>query len=57
MASLREKGAMTLRLDVTSDDATILGVMQEVVNAYGGSITHVVNAAGYLLEGVIEGAS
>ncbi|KAJ2975206.1 hypothetical protein NUW58_g8422 [Xylaria curta] len=45
-----------VNLDVTSDDTTIIDTMQKVVDAYG-KITHCVNTAGYLLEGVIEAAS
>ncbi|KAI1352535.1 estradiol 17-beta-dehydrogenase [Xylaria sp. FL0043] len=56
MMSLESAGAMTLKLDVTSDDAVVMDTMQKVVNVYG-KITHCVNAAGYLLEGVIEAAS
>ncbi|KAI1283624.1 estradiol 17-beta-dehydrogenase [Xylaria sp. FL0933] len=56
MTSLESAGAMTLKFDVTSDDAVVMDTMQKVVNVYG-KITHCVNAAGYLLEGVIEAAS
>ncbi|KAI0810518.1 estradiol 17-beta-dehydrogenase [Xylaria sp. FL0064] len=56
MTSLKNAGAMTLKLDVTSSDAVVMDTMQKVVNVYG-KITHCVNAAGYLLEGVIEAAS
>ncbi|KAI1423033.1 estradiol 17-beta-dehydrogenase [Xylaria sp. FL1777] len=56
MTGLEHTGAMTLKLDVTSDDAVIMDTMQKVIDAYG-KITHCINAAGYLLEGVIEAAS
>ncbi|KAH9995204.1 NAD(P)-binding protein [Xylariaceae sp. FL0662B] len=56
MADLKEAGAMVLPLDITSDDATIQAALQQAIDAYG-KITHCINAAGYILEGVIEGAS
>ncbi|KAI0452242.1 estradiol 17-beta-dehydrogenase [Xylaria acuta] len=56
MTNLKDVGAMTLELDVTSDDTAILDAMQKVVDVYG-RITHCVNTAAYLLEGVIEAAS
>ncbi|KAI0420135.1 estradiol 17-beta-dehydrogenase [Xylaria grammica] len=56
MSSLEDAGAMILKLDVTSDETVIMDTMQKVADAYG-RITHAVNAAGYLLEGVIEAAS
>lgn len=56
MADLQEAGALVLALDVTSDDATIQAALQKAVDAYG-KITHCINAAGYLLEAVIEEAS
>ncbi|GAP84108.2 putative short chain dehydrogenase [Rosellinia necatrix] len=56
MTSLEDAGAMTLELDVTGSDAVIADAMQKAVDAYG-PITHCVNSAGYLLEGVIEAAS
>ncbi|KAF2969331.1 hypothetical protein GQX73_g4198 [Xylaria multiplex] len=56
MASLQDAGAIILELDVTSDETVIMSAIQKVVDAYG-EITYCVNAAGYLLEGVIEAAS
>ncbi|KAI0490929.1 estradiol 17-beta-dehydrogenase [Xylaria cf. heliscus] len=56
MTNLKNAGAMTLELDITSDDTVILNAMQKVVDVYG-RITHCVNTAAYLLEGVIEAAS
>ncbi|KAI0525666.1 estradiol 17-beta-dehydrogenase [Xylaria bambusicola] len=56
MTDLKDDGAMTLKFDVTSDETAIMDMMQKVVDVYG-RITHCVNAAGYLLEGVIEAAS
>ncbi|KAI0532671.1 estradiol 17-beta-dehydrogenase [Xylaria digitata] len=56
MASLEDAGAMILELDITSDETVITSAIQKAVDAYG-KITHCVNAAGYLLEGVIEAAS
>ena len=56
MIDLEHAGAMTLELDVAGDEVEIMATMQKVVDNYG-RITHCVNAAGYLLEGVIEAAS
>ncbi|KAI0434539.1 estradiol 17-beta-dehydrogenase [Xylaria sp. FL1042] len=56
MTSLENAGAMTLKLDVTSDDAVVMDIMQKVIDVHG-KITHYINAAAYLLEGVIEAAS
>lgn len=43
-------------LDVTSSDETLSAKMAEA-NAVYGKITHVVNCAGYILEGGVEEAS
>ncbi|KAJ3573602.1 hypothetical protein NPX13_g4638 [Xylaria arbuscula] len=56
MTDLECAGAMVLELDVTSDEVEVMATMQKVVDSYG-RITHCVNAAGYVLEGVIEAAS
>lgn len=42
-------------LDVTSDDQKLVEKLSEA-NAIYGEITHVVNAAGYILVGAIEEA-
>jgi len=42
-------------LDVTSDDETLAAKLAEA-NAIHGKITHVVNPAGYILEGTVEEA-
>ncbi|KAL2165533.1 hypothetical protein VTH06DRAFT_834 [Thermothelomyces fergusii] len=54
--ALRSRGAAVLDLDVTSDDAALAGIFTKA-HAVHGRITHVVNCAGYLLEGAIEEAS
>ncbi|KAL2198930.1 hypothetical protein P885DRAFT_58339 [Corynascus similis CBS 632.67] len=45
-----------LALDVTADEAVLARVLAEA-NAIHGRITHVVNCAGYILEGAVEEAS
>ncbi|KAK4449317.1 putative oxidoreductase YusZ [Podospora aff. communis PSN243] len=56
LAELKEAGAAVMDLDVTADDATLAAKLSEA-NAMHGKITHVVNAAGYILVGAIEEAS
>jgi NAD(P)-dependent dehydrogenase (short-subunit alcohol dehydrogenase family) len=51
--ALQAAGAAVLDLDVTSDEATLAAIFQEA-SAIHGRITHVVNCAGYLLEGAVE---
>jgi NADP-dependent 3-hydroxy acid dehydrogenase YdfG len=55
LGALKAAGAAVLNLDVTSDDATLAAVFEKA-NAIHGRITHVVNCAGYLLEGAVEEA-
>ncbi|KAH6634035.1 hypothetical protein B0J18DRAFT_6588 [Chaetomium sp. MPI-SDFR-AT-0129] len=57
LGALKAAGATVLDLDVTSDEETLAKVFREAAAAYGGRITHVVNSAGYLLEGAVEEAS
>lgn len=52
---LKEKGAALLDVDVTSDEETLAAKLKEANSIYG-KITHVVNAAGYILVGAIEEA-
>lgn len=56
LSSLKTAGAATMDLDVTSDDETLASRLAEA-NAIYGKITHVVNCAGYLLEGAVEEAT
>ncbi|KAK3335356.1 hypothetical protein B0T19DRAFT_406188 [Cercophora scortea] len=56
LSELRDAGAAVMDVDVTSDDATLAAKLAQA-NAVFGSITHVVNCAGYILEGAIEEAS
>lgn len=56
LGALKAAGATVLDLDVTSDEETLTNVFREAAAAYGGRITHVVNSAGYLLEGTVEEA-
>lgn len=53
LGELKEAGATVMDVDVTSDDKTLASKLAEV-NALYGKITHVVNAAGYILEGAVE---
>ena len=52
---LKSAGAAVMDVDVTSDEETLKGRLDEAAAIYG-KITHVVNAAGYILEGAIEEA-
>ncbi|KAF7549349.1 hypothetical protein G7Z17_g6435 [Cylindrodendrum hubeiense] len=56
LAELGAKGAHTMSLDVVADDSTIETKVAEAM-AVHGLITHVVNCAGYILEGMIEESS
>ncbi|KAK3693534.1 hypothetical protein B0T22DRAFT_42496 [Podospora appendiculata] len=56
LGELRDAGAVVMDVDVTSDDETLTAKLAEA-NAVFGKITHVVNCAGYILEGTIEEAS
>lgn len=53
--SLGEAGATVMSLDVTAGDERLRAALQRAVDEHG-NLTHVVNAAGYILEGPIEGA-
>lgn len=53
LGELKEAGAIVMDVDVTSDDETLASKLAEANSAYG-KITHVVNAAGYILEGAVE---
>ncbi|KAL2171141.1 hypothetical protein VTG60DRAFT_3656 [Thermothelomyces hinnuleus] len=55
LSALRSAGATVFDLDVTSDDATLADIFAKA-HAVHGRITHVVNCAGYLLEGTVEEA-
>jgi hypothetical protein len=52
---LRVAGAAVLEIDVTWDDKIIAAKVEEANHIYG-KITHVVNCAGYILEGAVEEA-
>ncbi|KAK0747953.1 hypothetical protein B0T21DRAFT_379898 [Apiosordaria backusii] len=55
MISLSSLGAITLALDVTSPEDVLSGIIAEAASLVpGGKITHVVNCAGYILEGAVE---
>jgi NAD(P)-dependent dehydrogenase (short-subunit alcohol dehydrogenase family) len=56
MADLKEAGALVLSLDITADDTTLKAALQQAVDTYG-KITHLINSAGSILEGPIEGAT
>ena len=56
IADLAEKGADTVTLDVTSPFPEIQKVAKAANDKYG-YVTHVVNAAGYLLVGAVEETS
>jgi NADP-dependent 3-hydroxy acid dehydrogenase YdfG len=55
LSALEAAGATVLALDVTSDEATLNEIFR-AAHAVHGRITHVVNCAGYLLEGAVEEA-
>ena len=56
MTDLKEAGALTLALDVTASDEVIQATLKQAIDTYG-KITHLINAAGYVLEGPVEAAS
>jgi NAD(P)-dependent dehydrogenase (short-subunit alcohol dehydrogenase family) len=56
LSALKDQGAATVALDVTADEAALDKSLAEAAAAYG-RITHVVNAAGYLLQGAVEEVS
>ncbi|USP77084.1 NAD(P)-binding protein [Curvularia clavata] len=56
IADLKEKGAVTVTLDVTAPQAEIEKVAKEANEQYG-YINHLVNAAGYILVGAVEETS
>jgi NAD(P)-dependent dehydrogenase (short-subunit alcohol dehydrogenase family) len=56
LGSLADKGALLIDLDVTAPDAEIKSALDQGVAKFG-KITHFINAAGYVLEGPLEGAS
>lgn len=56
LSAITESGGQVLDLDVTADNATIQAAVDKAVALYG-KITHVANAAGYVLEGSIEESS
>jgi NAD(P)-dependent dehydrogenase (short-subunit alcohol dehydrogenase family) len=56
ISDLAEKGAFTVSLDVTSPLPDIQKVAKEANDKYG-YITHLVNAAGYILVGAVEETS
>lgn len=53
---LKAAGAAVMDVDVTADEDTLAAKLAEA-NAIYGKITHVVNAAGYPLQGAVEEAS
>lgn len=55
LGGLQAAGAAVLDLDVTSDEATLAAILEQAKAIYG-RITHVVNCAGYILEGAVEEA-
>ena len=56
ISDLKEKGAVTMTLDVTASQAEIERVAK-VANEEFGYINHLVNAAGYILVGAVEETS
>jgi NADP-dependent 3-hydroxy acid dehydrogenase YdfG len=56
IAELKERGAETVALDVTSTLSEIEKVAKETNDKYG-YINHLVNAAGYILVGAVEETS
>lgn len=56
IASLEALGATLLALDVTSPESTIQDAVDRA-HAVHGKLTHVVNSAGYILDGTVEEAS
>lgn len=56
LSGLAAAGATVMSVDVTADDATLAAALQAASEVYG-RLTHVVNAAGYVLEGAVEECS
>jgi len=56
LGELKAAGAVVMDLDVTSDDETLDRKLAEANSIYG-KLSHVVNPAGYILEGAVEEAS
>ncbi|WYZ44163.1 hypothetical protein EsH8_VII_000599 [Colletotrichum jinshuiense] len=56
ISELASAGADILPLDVTADEATIADTVAKAF-ALHGKVTHVINSAGYILDGTIEEAS
>ncbi|CAK7207989.1 hypothetical protein SEUCBS139899_010823 [Sporothrix eucalyptigena] len=56
LGQLKEAGAAVLDLDVAAGDESVAAAFQKAHAIYG-RLTHVVNAAGYVLEGAIEESS
>ncbi|KAL8400095.1 hypothetical protein RB594_000484 [Gaeumannomyces avenae] len=56
LAGLAAAGAAVMAVDVTAPDAELAAKLAEAA-AVHGTITHVLNAAGYILEGAVEEAS
>lgn len=56
ITNLKEKGAVTVTLDVTAPQGDIEKVAKEANDQYG-YINHLVNAAGYILIGAVEETS
>ncbi|KAK4181008.1 hypothetical protein QBC36DRAFT_137258 [Triangularia setosa] len=55
MVSLASLGAQTLALDVTASESELSETIAKAASLVpGGRITHVVNCAGYILEGAVE---
>jgi NADP-dependent 3-hydroxy acid dehydrogenase YdfG len=55
LKALKESGAETLSMDVTADLETLRKIAEDA-NGKFGRVTHLVNAAGYILEGAVEEA-
>lgn len=53
LSDLKDAGAITLSLDVTWPLPKIQAVAKEAHEKHG-PVTHLVNSAGYLLEGAVE---
>ena len=51
--ALASKGAITAKLDVTSSDDILTGIVQDILKKVG-QIDILVNNAGYILQGAVE---
>ncbi|GJD02758.1 Short chain dehydrogenase [Colletotrichum higginsianum IMI 349063] len=56
LSDLASAGADLLPLDVTADEATVTETVNKAF-AIHGKVTHVINSAGYILDGTIEEAN